>query len=444
MDDDDDDIPLGMLRPGMRTSSAISLSSMMDGARTPGTRPGPPGTKSAGVRSPVRSPTRTPAMSPGLPATPARASAQIPKPNDTPESRKIPLRSRTTPLISADEIHPMFPSPDSSPKLNAARLPIEQEDVGYFGLNKSLKDESPAAAPAVVPAAGPPSETNTAVDDSPLFDFKSLDYPIEALDTSPQAVKDVNLAPVLEPPIVISPSSAKPSNLSIAVPSTHVTNGTVSGLKANDSGHGLSRQESMDTDANLMVRSMALYPDELDENEPPTPRVAVQQSHASLLDGSDGSTIRSPLSERLGNLVGPRPMSSKPSLPKLDTLRLEDTNGTKNGIANSNEGIRSPGSDTTISPTVSTIRDHQSVPSSFARATNIITNGQAQSGIEGIEDKGLESDESVSDPEGSVSDEDDIVPPKRAGGPPRSSFTNAPRPRVQSIQCPGRTAPEGP
>lgn len=415
MDDDDDDVPLGMLRPGMRpSSSVISLSSMRDGVRTPGSGPS---MKASTSKSPAR---RTSAMSPGLPTTPTKLGARTLSPSETPEGRRVPGRSKTTPLISPDQIHPMFPSPASSPKLGPTVPKADQEEVGYFGLNGGGKIESPA----VVPAA--------AVDDSPLFDFKSLDYPIDAFSTSPQAVKTVKLdhAPIaLAPPIAISPSrsTAKPANLSIAVPATReamVTSKETNGVA--------NRQDSLDTD--LVVRSMALYADEstVDENEPPTPRVAMhQQSHSTLFGdaSSDNSTIRSPLSERLGNLVGPRPMSSKPSLPKLNTLKLEDGNG--------HERVMSPGSDTTISPTVSTIRDHQSVPSSFARSNGTHVTSSNHNGSK------VDSDESDTESgSGSESDDEDVVPPKRPEGPPRSSFTNAPRPRVQPpINSPSRAKP---
>lgn len=468
MDDDDDDVPLGMLRPGMRASSAsaLSLSSMKDGMRTPGSGYG---MKANGSKSPAPAPAangRSSTMSPGLPPTPTKVGARTLSPPGTPEVRRPPGpgRSRTTPLISPNEIHPMFPSPAGSPSSSPKLAPVnpkaavEPEEVGYFGLTNGTatstgKTGSPA--PTAVASAVPVPSTSTvaatktngggAVDDSPLFDFKSLDYPIDAFSTSPQAVKSVKLdhdhgPAVLAPPIAIDSrsSSDKPEKLSISTKTkeTAVNANVIVNANTINIVNGMpTGQDSLDTD--LAIRSMQLYADDniADENEPPTPRVALhKQSHSTLFGdaSSDNSTIRSPLSERLGNLVGPRPMSSKPSLPKLDTLRLEDGFGTITGNGNAGERIKSPGSDTTISPTVSTIRDHQSLPSSFARA-NVPHTTTTQGGRK--TNKSDESDsESDSDSEGSASaseSEGDIVPIKRQDGPPRSSFTNAPRPRVQ-------------
>lgn len=467
MDDDDDDVPLGMLRPGMRASSALSLSSMKDGARTPGPGSGyahANATRSAASKSPARA-GRAATLSPGLPPTLTKGGvgARTLSPPGTPEVRRPPGpgRSRTTPLISPNEIHPMFPSPAGSPSSSPKLAPVEpveakgavlpEEEVGYFGLmngtsTSTAKVDSPVAVAVAVPSNStststvPQTNGGGAVDDSPLFDFKSLDYPIDAFSTSPQAVKTVKLdhgPAVLAPPIAIasssSPSRGRPETLSISTKTKETASNAHN--KLNEAS---TRQDCLDTD--LVIRSMQLYADDndnditTDENEPPTPRVALhRQSHSTLFGdaSSDNSTIRSPLSERLGNLVGPRPMSSKPSLPKLDTLRLED--GAVNG--NGGERVRSPGSDTTISPTVSTIRDHQSVPSSFARI-----------GARGGPNDDSDS-ESESESEGSVSgseSEDGVVPPKRPDGPPRSSFTNAPRPRVQPPSKPSNPSSNSP
>lgn len=369
-DDDDDDVPLGMLRPGARQSSALSLNSMreMKGA----------------MASPARSPARqAPDSSLELPVTPSKVkSIPAASPASETPNRIRPTRSRTKPLISPDEIHPIFASPSGSPTGEKQKEPPEAD--GYFGTTAGKSSGEAVAADA----------------ESPPFDFTSLDYPIEAISTSPGAPKLVKseATPALGPPVDISPPTSKFGKLSISVPEPR------DGLRVNgDNPAGL--------DGDMVVRSMAMYGPDDESDEPPTPRMALHQQSHSTLFGTDASsdttsTIRSPLSERLGNLVGPRPMSSKPSLPKLDTLRLED--GGDRG-----ERVRSPAhSDSTVSPTVSTIRDFQPAVSSFARV-----NGRADLGGS-AEDSSSEEDEEVP------------PPPKRPDGPPRSSFTNAPRPRT--------------
>jgi len=361
-DNEDDDVPLGMLRHSGRESSSASLSSFKDGARAP---------------IQMRSPGRKPGQS--MPTTPSRSKPSMPSSPSVPVEEKVisHTRSKTMPLISPDELHPNFPSPPHSPvgSPKASTHP-ELPDTGYFAPVTSTTTR----------------RTPSPVTDSPEFDFTSLDYPVSAFSTSPQATKSTPIAHRDLDALV-----TKTSGLAVSIPSP-AGGSTLS--SAISPAPIKQRQETDKLDEDLIVRSMAIYGEDT-ENEPPTPKVAIRQrSHSSLYNesmSSDNSTIRSPLSERLGNLVGPRPMG-KPSLVGLNT-KSDDG------------GIKSPGSDATVSPVVA------STPrSSFARVTSQPLKGG-------------------SDSEGTATSEDEMPPPPPPTRPvnaPRSSFANAP-PRPVSM-----------
>jgi hypothetical protein len=361
-DNEDDDVPLGMLRHSGRESSSASLSSFKDGTRAP---------------IQMRSPGRNPGQS--MPTTPSRSRPSMPSSPNPPLDEKVisHTRSKTMPLISPDEIHPNFPSPRHSPvgSPKASTHP-ELPDAGYF-----------APVTNTTTRRTPPPVT-----DSPEFDFTSLDYPVSAFSTSPQATKTAPLAHRDLNALV-----TKTSGLAVSIPSP-AGGSTLS--SAISPAPIKQRQETDKLDEDLIIRSMAVYGEDL-ENEPPTPKVAIrQQSISSLYNesmSSDNSTIRSPLSERLGNLVGPRPMG-RPSLVGLNT-KSDDG------------GFKSPGSDATVSPVVA------STPrSSFARVTSQPLKGG-------------------SDSEGTATSEDEMPPPPPPTRPvnaPRSSFANAP-PRPVSM-----------
>jgi hypothetical protein len=363
MDDgEDDDVPLGMLRHSGRESSSASLSSFKDGTRAP---------------IQMRSPGRNPGQS--MPTTPSRSRPSMPSSPNPPVDEKVisHTRSKTMPLISHDEIHPNFPSPPHSP-VGSPKPSTHPElpETGYFA----------PVTNATTRRTPPP------VTDSPEFDFTSLDYPVSAFSTSPQATKSVPLAHRDLGALV-----TKTSGLAVSIPSP-AGGSTLS--SAISPAPIKQRQETDKLDEDLIIRSMAVYGEDL-ENEPPTPKVAIrQQSISSLYNesmSSDNSTIRSPLSERLGNLVGPRPMS-RPSLVRLNTKSDEG-------------GIKSPGSDATVSPVVA-----QTPRSSFARVTSQPLKGG-------------------SDSEGTATSEDEMPPPPPPTRPvnaPRSSFANAP-PRPVSM-----------
>jgi hypothetical protein len=370
-DDEDDDVPLGMLRNSGRQSSSASLSSFNDGTkgsvqmRSPGWKTGP-------------SVPTTPSRSrPSMPSSPI-AIAKEPTISHT--------RSKTMPLISPDEIHPNFPSPPHSPvgspkQTTHPDLPVE----GYF---------ASAPTPVAVPSRrSPPVEAETG---SPEFDFSSLDYPVSAFSTSPQAAKVVKPLPSRDLEALVT----KTSGLAVSIPSS--AGGST--LSSAISPAPVKRQEKDTLDEDLILRSMAVYGEDDVENEAPTPRGAVRQvSHSSLYNdsmSSDNSTIRSPLSERLGNLVGPRPMA-KSSLMGLNTSKLD------NG-----ETVKSQGSDATVLPVTA-----PAPRSSFARVTSQPL--KAESDSEGT----------------ATSSEDEMPPPPPPSRPvnaPRSSFANAP-PRPVSM-----------
>lgn len=375
--DNDDDVPLGMLKNSGRQSSAISLSSM-DGVRPPVMMKSP----GKNVNRPGQSVPTTPSRSVNMVKSPSMQPVEIDKAKAISHTR-----SKTMPLISPEEIHPIFPSPThspaGSPKASTHPDLVEQ---GYF---------APPHRAIITP---PPAESSAPV--SPEFDFSSLDYPVSAFSTSPQATKVVK--PLTEKPNKLA--SLQTSGLAVSIPSPAGTSAIPSTISPAPVKLA-QRQDTLDED--LVVRSMALYGDDI-ENEPPTPRVAIrQQSHSSLLAESissdANSTIRSPLSERLGNLVGPRPMNtrSSSSLPKLNTLKLDD-------------GMRSPTSDSTVSPIVTTTREQPTPTSSFARVTNHTT-------------RKVESDSEGSESESESGDDYEPGPPApaRPANPPRSSFANA-------------------
>jgi hypothetical protein len=362
-DNEDDDVPLGMLRHSGRESSSASLSSFKDGARAP---------------IQMRSPGRKPGQS--VPTTPSRSRPSMPSSPNPPVEEKVisHTRSKTMPLISPDEIHPNFPSPPHSPVGGPkASTHPELPDTGYF-------------APVTTTTT---HRTPPPVTDSPEFDFTSLDYPVSVFSTSPQAIKSTPLAHRDLDALV-----TKTSGLAVSIPSP-AGGSTLS--SAISPAPIKARQENDKLDEDLIIRSMAVYGEDI-ENEPPTPKVAIrQQSISSLYNesmSSENSTIRSPLSERLGNLVGPRPMG-KPSLVGLNTNKLDDG------------GIKSPGSDATVSPVVA-----HTPRSSFARVTSQPLK------------PGSDSDETSTS-------EDDMPPPPPPTRPvnaPRSSFANAP-PRPVSM-----------
>jgi len=361
--DEDDDVPLGMLRHSGRENSSASLSSFKEGARAP---------------IQMRSPGRQPGQS--VPTTPSRSRPSMPSSPIAPVEEKVisHTRSKTMPLISPDELHPNFPSPSHSPvgSPQASTRP-DLPETGYFAPNITTTTR----------------RTPPPVADSPEFDFTSLDYPVSAFSTSPQATKTTPIAHRDLDALV-----TKTTGLAVSIPSP-AGGSTLS--SAISPAPIKQRQEADKLDEDLIIRSMAVYGEDI-ENEPPTPRVAIrQQSHSSLYNdsmASDNSTIRSPLSERLGNLVGPRPMG-KPSLIGLNTNKVDDG------------GIRSPGSDATVSPVVA-----QTPRSSFARVTSQPLKGG-------------------SDSEGTATSEDEMPPPPPPTRPvnaPRSSFANAP-PRPVSM-----------
>jgi hypothetical protein len=367
--DHDDDVPLGMLRNSGRQSSAISLSSMDGaGARLP-----------VMMKSPGKNVNR---VNQSVPTTPSTNGNMVKSPSMQPveieKASTSHIRSKTMPLISPEEIHPIFPSPTHSPA-GSPRMTTHPDPL----------EERPDRA--TTKATPPPVESPAPV--SPEFDFSSLDYPVSAFSTSPQATKVVK--PPVEKPTKLA--SLQTSGLAVSIPSpagTSVISSTISPAPTKLA----PRQDTLDED--LVVRSMASYGDDI-ENEPPTPRVAIrQQSHSSLfaesISSDANSTVRSPLSERLGNLVGPRPMGSRTSLPKLSTLKLDDA-------------VRSPTSDTTISPIIAS-REQPTPTSRFARVTNHSA-------------RKVESDSDQTD------SEDDYEPeppaPVRPANPPRSSFANA-------------------
>jgi len=366
MDDgEDDDVPLGMLRHSGRQSSSASLSSFQEAGRG-----------SVQMRSPGNSAGQS------VPSTPSRSRPSMPS---SPSLAKMDqvishTRSKTMPLISPDEIHPNFPSPTHSPPGSPKRTSTSRElpQEGYF------------APPTTTTTRDTPSVEQ--MTGSPEFDFSSLDYPVSAFSTSPQATK------VLAQPLHrdLDELVTRTSGLAVSIPSPAGGSTLSSGISP------APKRQDKELDEDLVTRSLAVYGDNDIENEPPTPRVAIrQQSHSSLFAesiSSDANTIRSPLSERLGNLVGPRPMS-KPSLTGLNMIKADD-------------GLKSPSSDVTVSPITQVPR------SSFARVTS----------------QPLKPD---SDSDGTDSDDEEEMPPPpppptRPVNATRSSFANAP-PRPASL-----------
>jgi hypothetical protein len=400
-DDDEDDVPLGLLRPGGRSSSALSLSSMREGgsarmAKSPVAGPMRLGSSTNLSQLQPVSPHRirkSPSLGPAV-GIESQAKAQM------------HTRTKTMPLISPDEIHPIFSSPSNSPvpspKRAAAPLPIAGSS-DYFapkGQSGVQAGDAPRTPPVVV-------EANMTA--SPGFDFDSLDYPVSAFSTSPEVSK------VVKAPHKAAPVTTKTSGLAVTIPSPSAGNASA-GTSAGP-GSAPKKEDREDTlDEDLVLRSMALYGDntamnEVDigiENEPPARRIAVrQQSQSALSLVESESNVRSPLSERLGNLVihGPRPMTSKPSLPKLNTLKLDD--------GPTKEKVMSPASDSTISP-IAREQQTPTLSSSFARVNG--SRGQPARTADLSDSEGTDSSDEESDarPETNV--------------PPRSSFANAPRP----------------
>lgn len=439
-DDDEDDVPLGLLRPGGlgangRSTSAYSISSMRQ------------------AKSPVVGPVLVSATkTKSQPETPSRNQPRGSLPLEG--HNKSHTRTKTVPLISPDEIHPEFPSPSNSPVPSIKRMdpaPAHQND--YFAIQppsngKGNDNGQRAQAPGTPPAG----MVESPITSSPGFDFESLDYPVSAFSTSPEVSK------VTKPHSEVQGSAAKVDTasklgLAVTIPSPSVGHGSgsgsaiPSGVTGSSGGSGTGsapiqkKKEDTDTlDDDLIVRSMAVYGDaEADigiENEPPLRISTRSRTHSQSTLGTEhagaemdpnspySSTVRSPLSERLGNLVihGPRPMASKPSLPKLNTLKVENNS---TSVQDKEERLKSPASDTTISPIVTT-REAKTptLPSSFARASTngskLVTpaNGNSNSDSEGTysstEESDVQTGNTNSKPSGSST------------GPGRSSFAKAP------------------